>query len=136
VPDTKARQFIEHTIGVPIHQFADLRDYTEIGCKRVWASFRACHLTASIFLSTDFHVVGKTSRVLAESPELDRLMSTPNPFDTWEEMLYQWVFHMKLTGCAYWLKDEPDYMGRPKNIYPLIPQYVSVVPHPTYKVSH
>ena len=132
----KILKYIERNIGVPIPDMKDAKDYTEVGSKKVWASFRACHLTASFFLSTEFFVRGKTNGAYIENPELQRLMSSPNPFDSWEELLYQWVFHMKLTGNAFWLKDEMDSRGRPKNIYPLIPQYLKIYPHETDRIGY
>jgi len=134
-PDAKERTFIERTLRVPIYEFSDMRAYLRVGCEKVWASFRACHLTASVLLSTKFKVQGKELGADVQNPELNRLLSTPNPFDSWAELLYLWVYHMKLTGRAYWLKDEMDYKGRPKYLYPLMPQYVAPIPHPTEKIS-
>ena len=136
VPDTKARQFIENLLRVPIHKMADKQAYLDVGSKKVWASFRSCDITASVLLSTVFKVEGAQTGAEVENADLSRLMSSPNPFDSWEELLYQWVFHMKLTGCAYWLKDQSNGRGEPLHLYPLIPQYVKIIPHETDRIAH
>ncbi len=134
---SKAVTHIENVHGVPIHDLKSMTEFLEVGSQRVWASFRACHITASALLSTEFYVRGRSNWAAVEdTAELGKLLANPNPFDSWEEMLYQWVFHMKLTGRAFWLKDEMDSRGRPRALYPLLPQYVRVFPHKTEKISH
>jgi len=132
----KTLRYIERTIGVAVPELNDAKGYLEAGSKKIWASFRACHITASFFLTTEFKIRSKGNKVEVQNPELNQLMMTPNPFDSWEELLYQWVFHIKLTGNAYWLKDEMDGRGRPKNVYPLIPHLLKIYPHETERVSH
>ncbi len=135
-PDAKQIRFIENRIGVPVHKFIDRKAYLDVGTKLVWASFRACHLTASILLSTVFKIEGENTGAEVDNPELNRLMRSPNPHDTWEEMVYLWVFNIKLTGVCYWYKDQMDTRGRPKFLFPLMPQFMAVIPHPTDKISH
>jgi HK97 family phage portal protein len=132
---SKERQFIEQRVGVPIHKFSDYTSFLTAGSKNVWATFRACHLTANMLLSTHFKVtrLGEDQEIVG-SP-VNRLIDSPNAFDSWEELLYMWVFHMKLTGNAYWLKDELDGADRPRAIYPLLPHLVTVIPHRTQKIS-
>lgn len=140
-PNRKERKFIENRLKVPIHRFVDMNSYLTAGTKQVWASFRACHITASTLLSTVFKVT--SSRVNAEGEryqeavnnrELDNLMGSPNDHDSWEDMLYMWTFHLKLCGVAYWLKDE-EVAGKPTKLWPLLPQHVKVEPHPTEKIG-
>lgn len=128
VPGRKERTFVENLLRVPLHTMGDARSYLEVGSKRVWASFRACHITANVVLSTVFKIQGEQTGAEVNSPELSRLMLSPNPYDSWEEVLYQWVFHMKLCGDAYWVKDQMNGRGQPLHLYPLIPQYVRVIP--------
>lgn len=127
---TKAYEFIERIIKVPIHKFTDYKSYLEAGSKKVWASFRACHITACTIVKTKFVVKAKanSSADIKLDPDLQRLLTQPNEFDTMEDLLYQWTFHMKLCGCAYWVRDNPNLLGQPENIYPLLPQFVSPVP--------
>lgn len=133
---TKERQFIENNLRVPIHKFGDRKSYLEVGSKLVWASFRACQITASILLTTQFRIQGQQTGAEVDNPELNKLLSSPNPHDSWEEMLYQWVFHMKLVGVAFWFKDQMDLKGRPKFLFPLMPQFMGIVPDRKTKISH
>jgi HK97 family phage portal protein len=132
---TKERSFIEHRLKVPINRLRDYKGYLETGCKNVWATFRAVHLCAATLLGTEFRVQSARTQEEVGDPNLDRLLSNPNPWDSWEEMLYQWVFHMKLTGSAYWVKDEVNGRGQPLSLYPLLPQHVILEPDPVVGVS-
>lgn len=141
IPDRKERKFIENRLRVPIHRFADLNSYLNAGTKQVWASFRACHIVASTLLSTVFNVTsssvnreGERYEEVVNNRELDDLLGSPNDHDSWEDMLYMWVFHMKLCGVAYWLKDE-EVGGKPTKLWPLLPQHMKIEPHPTEKIG-
>lgn len=126
-----SRTFIENRlVRFPIHRFNDLNSYLNAGSGKVWASFRACHACASVIQSTAFRV-SKEGDGDWEAPENDparMLLRTPNPFDTWNEMLYMWTYHMKLTGQAFWMKDEMNLLGQPLALYPLLPQFMQIVP--------
>lgn len=139
IPNAKERQFVEQRIGVPISKLADFGSFLDVGSKRVWASFRACHLVASVLLSAEVKAVQANKK--GEAVDLDSthpasvLLRTPNPYDSWEELLYMSTFHMKLCGTAYWLKDEMNSAGQPLALYPLLPQYVEADPDPKTKVK-
>lgn len=124
----KARVFIENSLmnGIKINKFTDYDSYLKAGCKNVWATFRACHAVASVIMGTDFHLeqYGEMSDRVEDDDELYKFLRRPNPYDSWNEMLYLWTFHIKLTGCAYWLKDERNLLGQPDALYPLLPQYM------------
>ena len=143
IQHTKERKFIEERVKVPIHKFAGYNSFLDVGCSKVWAAFRACHLKASVLLSTELLVTGKgkgeddnvLEQKTAQSRELHRLLTSPNPYDSFAELEYMWAYHMELTGNAYWLKDEINSLGQPKNLYPLLPQYIYVIPHATDKVE-
>jgi HK97 family phage portal protein len=132
---TKERNFIETRLGVPLHRFADYNSYLEVGCKRVWASYRACKLISAVIVSATYKMQ------MGDDDESERVTSSgeflrkPNPYDSWEELIEMWVFHMELTGSAFWLKDEVDLLGRPLHLYPLLPQYMRIVPDATDKVA-
>ena len=132
----KAMTFIERINRLPIHKFTDYESYMRAGSERVWASFRACHITAGVLVKTKFHLVGKDNQEIKKpDPNLSELLVQPNPFDSWEELIYVWTHHMKLTGNAYWLKDEMDGRGRPLHLYPLMPQNMWVIPDVATKVA-
>ena len=133
---TKQREYVEQRVNVPIHKFSDFDSFLKTGCQNVWATFRACHLTANIILSTDFKLKKGDDDQALEVHEFMKFMSNPNPHDSWEEMIYMWTFHLKLTGNAYWLKDELDGKNKPRALYPLLPHLMSIVPSRLDKVSH
>lgn len=136
IPDAKERTFVENRLRVPINRFSDDTSYLETSCKRVWATFRACHLVANVVVGTQFSVTRKGETEPVKDREVNRLLVTPNPLDSWAEMLYMWTFHVKTTGRAFWLKDEMDLKGRPKNIYPLLPQHMRIIPNAKKGIDH
>jgi HK97 family phage portal protein len=132
---SKERNFIEYNIGVPINKFTDYSSYIQVGTKKVWATFRACKIIASTVMSAQFRVFREVATRTDVTGERGWFLSRPNPYDSWEEMLEMWAFHIELTGNAYWLKDELDLKGRPKFIYPLLPQFMKVVPDKKTRVK-
>ena len=138
--DTKDYQYIERVAGVPIYKFYDYESYLTAGTKRIWATFRACHITACVVVSTDFKLMhakkDETTDLESFYPDLAKLLKEPNEFDSWEEMVYQWTFQLKLCGNVYWLKDEIDARGRPTHVYPLLPQYIIPVPDRKKRIAH
>lgn len=138
IPNQKVHKFIETIHNIPLYGLADKASYMKMGNEKVWATFRACHLTASILLSTVFKAMGKDAQgkdIEVENSQGLALLNSPNEWDSLEELLYTWVFHMKLCGEAYWHLDEIDAKGRPKNIYPLLPQYVFPVAGETERIT-
>lgn len=135
IANRKDREFIERRLGIPISKLGSYDAYLDTGCKKVWATFRSCHLVANICQSAEMKIVTGKDRAEVRDRNILDILETPNPFDSWNEVIYQWVFHMKLTGNAYWLKDMPDQKGRPMALYPLIPQYVKIVPDEVNKVA-
>lgn len=133
--DRKDRPFIEVRNGVPIVKLADYTSYMGVGTGKVWAAARSCHLVGSVGMGVTFKVVDSRSGLDVPGAEGSSLLQRPNPFDSWEEMIYQWVWHMKLTGNAYWLLDEVNLVGQPRYLYPLLPQFVRPVPDATKKYS-
>lgn len=131
----KERDFIEYNLKVPINKFTDYSSYIEVGTKRVWATFRACKIISSALMSASFRIYQERGGRVDITQNLGWFLRKPNPFDSWEEMIEMWVFHMELTGNAYWLKDEIDLKGRPKYIYPLLPQYMKVTPDRKTRVA-
>jgi HK97 family phage portal protein len=130
IQDRKEHSYIEQRLKIPISRLGDINSFLSVGSKKVWASFRACHLVASLIMSTEFKLVKPDQPEWKPKPgdPQDDFLSNPNPFDSWKEMLYLWTFHMKLTGRAYWMKDEINGMGQPSAVYPMLPQYMKIVP--------
>lgn len=139
MPNAKERTFIESRLGVPISRLADFQSFMDVGSKRVWATFRANHLVGSVLVSAQMranmvNAQGEATELDASHPAMG-ILRTPNPFDSWEEIVYMWAFHMKLTGTAYFLKDAQNGMGQPLAVFPLLPQYMEADPDPKIKVK-
>lgn len=128
VYDKKERDYIEMRLGVPINRFSDFASYMQTGHKKVWATFRACKIIASTMVSAQFKIVREGNTRSDVTKKFGSFIQKPNPYDSWEELLEMWAFHMELVGNAYWLKDSMDALGRPEGIYPLLPQFVQIVP--------
>ena len=132
----KAMQFIERISHLKIHKFVDYESYLRADTEKVWATFRACHLVAGVLLKTQYQIIDqKGMPVVKVDPNLARLFQDPNPWDSWEELVYVWTHHMKVTGNAYWYKDEMNGRGQPTGLYPLMPQNMRVVPDRINKVA-
>ncbi len=138
----KAMRFINSGNGVSLHKMDSYQAFLEVGYLRVWATFRALHLKASVVLGTNIFISGEAREAIArddasgEVAELYELLDSPNPYDSWEDVIYQWVFHMGLTGNAFWVKDRINGLGQPRDLYPLLPQYVKIVTSKKKKISH
>ena len=133
--DAKAREFIEQRVGVSISKLADYESYIGAGTGRVWASFRATDLTANVVASSELSVVDATKKAQPDNNPLALLLHMPNAYDSWEELVYQTAFNLKLTGNAYWLRDEMDGGGRPKALYPLLSANMKATPDKVMKVK-
>jgi HK97 family phage portal protein len=130
----KEMRFIEKLTSFQLNELADYDSYLKASTEKVWASFKACDITSTTVLQTQYDVIGKNGNVI-ENKELDGLIQNPNPYDTFEEILYLTTFHLKTTGNAFWLKDEMDSLGRPKSLYPLLPQHIKIRAHEKSKIA-
>lgn len=63
---------------------------------------------------------------IQDDPLLD-LLNAPNPFMTGNEFFELTFLHLELTGNAYWAI-ERDKKGQPSELWPLMPQFIKVVP--------
>lgn len=127
-PNKKARPWIEFVSDYKLTKLTDYDSYMQAGTSKLWASFKAIDTIAKFMVSVPFRA--KKNEVVIDNEEhpLVKFLTEPNPFDSWEDILYTWPFHIKFTGNAYWLKDEIDGKGRPSAVYPILPQFIEVVP--------
>lgn len=133
--DKKERDFIEMRLGVPINRFSDFSSYMQTGHKKVWATFRACKIIASTMVTAQFKMIRDGKIGSDVTSKFGGFIKKPNPYDSWEELLEMWAFHMELVGNAYWLKDSMDALGRPEAVYPLLPQFIEVIPDEKTRVN-
>jgi HK97 family phage portal protein len=59
---------------------------------------------------------------------LQRLIDNPNPDLDRNEMMRLFVTHLDLAGNAYQLKTRMNERGAPLELFPLLPQYVKIIP--------
>lgn len=123
--------------GLELAKFSSYEDYLRVGSKKCWATFKSCDLIGKVVMDTPYKFTRRGGDgTEMESTQAGALLNNPNPFETFSEMLYKLVFHLKLTGNGYWAKDEANAMGdRPKAIYSLNPKNVRLVIHPKKGVT-
>lgn len=115
--------------GVPLSQLRNYQTYLQAGSQKVWALFKACQTVATVALDTPWQLqkIGGDGAAVKQK-NLAELFAQPNEWESFTEMLYKWIFHMKLTGNAFWLKDQTNaFGGRPSQIYTLNPKRMQVV---------
>jgi HK97 family phage portal protein len=133
--DTKAREFIEQRTGVAITKLTDYESYIGASTGRVWATFRASDLTSNVVSSSELSIVSASKKTVPDGNPLGALLAMPNPYDSWEELVYHTAFNLKVTGNAYWLKDEMSGRGQPKALYPLLTANMKIVPDKVTKIK-
>jgi len=134
-PNIKARPWIEFVSDFKLTKLKDYDSYQNAGTSKLWASHHAVSVISKALTSTTFKVLKKDKLVDDDNHPLLKLMVEPNPVDSWEELLAVWPFHLKYTGNAYWLKDEINGKGQPSALYPLLPQYIEIVPNKDTRVG-
>lgn len=118
--------------GVDIAKVQNYAGYLEVGTKKVWATFKACDLIGKAISDTPYGFEREGlegERVGGGKAEL--LLNNPNPYETFTDMLIKFVFHIKLTGNSYWLKEQPNANGeQPKQLFSLNPKRMRAVVDP------
>jgi HK97 family phage portal protein len=116
--------------GVALHQFANYESYLEAGTRKVWATFKSCDLVGQSVMDTPFGLYRNKGTKPVEVQGLSDLLKAPNDTMTFAELLYLTVCHLKMTGNAFWAKDQPNANGdRPLALYPLNPKRIKIVPN-------
>lgn len=115
--------------GLELSQFANYESYLKAGSKRIWATWKACDIVGKVLMDTPIKLTrkGGDGTAITNAPGLSGLLAAPNPLWTFAEMVYLFAFHFKLTGNAYWAKDQANLAGdQPKAIYPLNPKNITI----------
>jgi HK97 family phage portal protein len=73
-------------------------------------------------------------QIEVERHPLERLLDNPNPAMSRFELFEATLGFLELTGNAYWFL-AGDALGRPTQIWPLRPERMTIVPHPTDYVA-
>ena len=124
-------------LGLPPRKLPQelLRSYRSwvYSCVRA-ISFRVASVQHDLVLNareSDAADVVKTT--ILDHPYLD-MMWKPNPFSSHMELWLTTMNHLDLTGNAYWLV-LMDKLGVPREIWPLYPQFMRIVAHPTEMIK-
>lgn len=118
--------------NVPTAQLGQFKEYLAAGTGKLWASFKACHVVANAVLDTNWSLRRGTGTEPVQIKGLSDLLANPNGYDAFSEMLYKTVFHLKMTGNSFWLKDQVNEAGdRPERLFVLNPSKVEIVVHPS-----
>lgn len=129
----KVFEYLERLSGVKVEKFSDYDSYFNASLGKVWASYRACDMVASVVANTIYRLVDLNGNPKVDK-SIDRTLTHPNTHETFKELLYVTAMHLKLTGNAYWYKDAKNLAGE-MELIPLYPQYVKPIPDPKKKIS-
>jgi len=115
--------------GRPLSKLSDYESYLKAGTRNIWATWRACDVVGKVLLDIPLETVRRGGDGTAVvNKELAAILTQPNPRLSMAQMLYLYAFHVKLTGNAFWFKDEVNYNGdRPRSVWPLNPRRMKVV---------
>jgi HK97 family phage portal protein len=115
--------------GVPLTQLRNYQSYLQAGANKVWALWKACNVVATVALDTPYQLqrIGGDGTAV-QHKDIQLLFTKPNQWESLNDMLYKWIFHMKMTGNAFWFKDSTNALfQRPQAIYTLNPKRMQVV---------
>jgi HK97 family phage portal protein len=123
--------------GIPLHRFSDYESYLAAASLKVWASWKACDICANAVSNTRHTIRRGIDPVTTVPKDLAKLLSAPNQFQTWRELIYLTVMHLKATGNAYWFKSQANLAGdKPVELYPINPKRLMISINPlTYQPS-
>jgi HK97 family phage portal protein len=115
--------------GLPMFSVANFESYLKVGSKKVWATWKCCDVKGHVLADTKMILTRKGGDGKpVKQRDIEALMSAPNPFESWTDMLYKWEFHYDLTGNAFWAKDGGSIMdgSRPKALFSLNPKRIQL----------
>lgn len=111
----------------PVANLGSYAAFLQVATGKVWASWKACDLTAQVASGVPVRVYRGTASEPVEVQGLQQLLTYPNDTMTFAELVYLTVMHVKITGNAYWLKVQPNMKGdRPLALLPLNPRRVTI----------
>ncbi len=114
---------------------------TYAGAEAVDWVYDCATLIAEAIAGADFHadragkpyafgpIADEDKGQISEAPDdLQALIQHPNPYATWKDLLTLLVIDWLVIGNSFWLRFKPDATGKPRALYRLMPQYLSLVP--------
>ena len=112
--------------AMDIFEFDAVETYLKAASGKAWASYRSCRLVADVFLTTEWSLQPENSFTNKRHPKISPILERPNEYETFQDMLMKWVFHMKLTGTVFWLKDRATPDGTCTGLYALNPKRMKI----------
>jgi len=129
----KIFEHLERLAGVKVDRIADYDSYFDATLGKVWASYRACDMVASVVSNVSYQLVDQNGNPKVDK-EIQRSLTHPNTHETFRELIYITAMQLKMTGNAYWYKERKT-LGGEFELIPLYPQYVKIIPDPKKKIG-
>lgn len=123
--------------AIPVHKFSDYESYLKAASSKVWASWKAVDIVSQAVSTTPCQIVRKGTSNEVNVPDLQRLISYPNEYETWSDLWYRATMHLKITGNAYLYKSGANMAGdKPKNLYLLNPSKMRIAAGPSGVIGY
>ncbi len=113
--------------SIPYQKLEDFDSYIKAGSKRIWAVYKSCRLVADVASTTDFTLQTDESTEMQSDPWISKLLTKPNDYDTFGDFVARWIFHAKLTGNVFALKDATNGKGWPRKLWLMNPKHMRIV---------
>lgn len=129
----KIFEHLERLAGVTIDKIGDYDSYFDATLGKIWASYRACDMVASVVSNVSYQLVDQNGNQKIDK-QIQRSLTHPNTHETFRELLYITAMQLKMTGNAYWYKERKT-LGGDYELIPLYPQYIKIIPDPKKKIA-
>jgi HK97 family phage portal protein len=115
----------DRTPNVPVYSDLTVSRAARQGYKlSIWV-YRSVRTIASAFAAVPWLVVDRNGEELPAHPFMD-IVRQPNPEFSWQDMTEIYAAHLKLCGNELW---QPVMVGgKPREIWPVMPDLVSPIP--------
>lgn len=125
--DAEAATLFVGATSVGFEKMEDFHSYIRAGSKRIWAVYKSCRLVADVASTTDFTLQLDNDTEPQTDKWITALLTKPNDYDTFGDFVARWMFHAKLTGNVFALKDQTNGKGWPRKLWLLNPKHVRIV---------
>ncbi len=118
---------------IPDPKYGNYEKYIKAYADEIWVYACVSRRAQDVATSPIYLFDKKTKKKIESHPVLE-LLANPNPSMN-RDMLLEWIeTSLLLVGSGYLLLDEQDGAGRPKALWPLMPQLVEVIPSKDPKI--
>ena len=111
---------------IPVHKFSDYESYLQAASRKLYASWKACDITANSVVDTPWAIEGPKGNEIQVRPLTD-VLDMPNHCDTLCDLLYETVMHLKLVGNSFWYKSGLNSRLQPNELYILNPKHMQII---------